>query len=584
MIDFTPSEVSTYYAARAQFVKQTRTKEWRGPCPVHNGKDPNFTVDPQTGQACCHSQCGRGFDILSLEMAITCRPFADCKKTVFRLLGRPEPSRDEADIEAIYDYTDANGELVYQVVRKSGKRFSQRRPLSDGRWSWGLGSVKPLPFQAPLVAKSELIAIVEGEKDAKNLTRAGIPATCNNGGAGNFKSDLTLWFSNKRVMILPDNDEPGRKHAMKVAKMLFGAAASIRIMELPDLAEKGDVSDFLAKGGTADQIRELYERTADWTPEWKFTTNVPDENDRYIRTIEQAIVEAGGLDNFWDLAAHDGIPTPWPRLSKKLGGGLRPGEVYVIGGNQGSGKTSLALQFVIAALRRRTGVLMFSMEMMHQDVFQRMASIEARVDLLAVRDLQRDGRKLHSDYIESIHRLNESLSELCEYPLLVSTKASVTPDFLLKETARIRNRQRVDLVVIDHMQLMATTNSARGDYEKFTAISRATKHVAMELKVPVLLVSQTSRSNATDKRQELDVSDLRGSGAIEEDAAAVMLIYPDKDDMKDALLRQTFSHAVKTWLKLGKNRYGEQGAYMPLMHSKWATRFDEMESERRTAA
>lgn len=579
MIDFTPSEISTYYAARAQFVKQTRTKEWRGPCPIHDGKDPNFTVDSETGQAHCHSRCGRGFDILSLEMAITGRSFVDCKKSVFRLIGRPEPSRDEADIEATYDYVDGDGKLVYQVVRKAGKRFVQRRPMPDGGWSWGLGNVKPLPFQTPLIAKSEVIAIVEGEKDAKNLTRAGIPATCNSGGAGNFKPDLVPWFTAKRVMILPDNDEPGRKHALKVAKLLSGTVAAIRILELPDLPDKGDVSDFLAAGGTADQIFGLYERAADWTPDWRFSTSVPDENDRYIRTIEQCVVEAGGPENFWDLASHDGVPTPWFRLSRKLGGGLRPGEVYVIGGNQGSGKTSLALQFVITALRKRIGVVMFSMEMMHRDVFQRMAAIEARVDLLAFRDLQREGRKLHGDYLDAMRGLNESLSELCEYPLLVTTKASVTPDFLLKETARLRNRQRVELVVIDHMQLMATTNNVRGDYEKFTAISRATKHVAMDLKVPVLLVSQTSRSNSTDKRQELEVSDLRGSGAIEEDAAAVMLIYPDKDDMKNRLLQQTFSHSVKTWLKLGKNRYGEQGAFLPLLHSKWATRFDEMETK-----
>lgn len=577
MIDFNASEISTYYTVRAPKLKQTRSREWRGSCPVHSGKDPNFTVNSETGQAVCHSRCGKGWDILSLEMDITGRSFVECKKTVFRLLGRPEPAREDADIEAAYDYTDASGELVYQVVRKAGKRFVQRRPLPDGRWSWGLGSVRPLPFQAPLVAKSETVAIVEGEKDAKNLTRAGIPATCNNGGAGNFKPDLVEWFSGKRVMILPDNDDPGRKHALKVAKMLSGTADSVRIVELPELPEKGDVSDFLSKGGTVEQIRDIYERTSDWTPEWKFTTVVPEENDRYLRSIEQSIFEAGGIEKFWDLASNDGIPTPWPKLSRKLGGGMRPGEVYVIGGNQGSGKTSLALQFIVAALRKRLGVLKFSMEMMHRDVFQRLASIEARVDLLAVRDAQREGRVLHSDYIESMQRLNDSLAELSEYPLLVTTKASVTPDFLLKETARVRNRQRVDLVVIDHMQLMATTNSVRGDYEKFTAISRTTKQVAMELKVPVLLVSQTSRSNSSDKRQELDVSDLRGSGAIEEDAAAVMLIYPDKEDMNRALLQQTFSHSVKSWLKLGKNRYGEQGAYLPLLHQKWATRFDEVE-------
>ena len=119
MIDFNASEISTYYTVRAPKLKQTRSREWRGSCPVHSGKDPNFTVNSETGQAVCHSQCGKGWDILSLEMDITGRSFVECKKTVFRLLGRPEPAREDADIEAAYDYTDASGELVYQVVRKA---------------------------------------------------------------------------------------------------------------------------------------------------------------------------------------------------------------------------------------------------------------------------------------------------------------------------------------------------------------------------------------------------------------------------------------------------------------------------------
>ena len=579
MIEFTPSEVSDYYTARlGPTLRQTKTKIWRGACPVHGGKDPNFAVNSQTGEAYCHSHCKRGFDVIGLEMEITGRSFPDCKKTVFRVVGRPEPTRDEADIEAIYDYTDQNGKLLYQVIRRTGKKFSQRQPLPNGEWLWSLNGATPVPYQAPLVAKSEAIAVVEGEKDARNLTRAGIPATCNNGGSGNFKPALVPWFTGKRVMVIPDNDEPGRKHALAVAKLLSGTAASVRIVELHNLPEKGDVSDFLAAGGTVEQIRAIYDRTPEWSKDWEFAKPLAvADSDRYVRTIEECVAEAGGLDRFWDLASQDGVPTPWFRLTRSLSGGLRPGEVYVIGGNQGSGKSSLAQQFIIAALKARRGVLLYSMEMTHRDVFHRMAAIEAWVDLLAFRDVQRSKKTQHIEYAEWQKKLNAALSELNEYPLLVSTKSAVTPEFLLTETGRLRNRQRIDLVVIDHMQLMSATKDARGDYEKFTAISRSTKQVAMELKIPVLLVSQTSRSNATDKRTELDVSDLRGSGAIEEDAAAVLLIYPDKEDRDNRLKDRTFSRQVKTCLKVGKNRYGLQGIYMDMMHSKWATRFDELE-------
>ena len=136
------------------------------------------------------------------------------------------------------------------------------------------------------------------------------------------------------------------------------------------------------------------------------------------------------------------------------------------------------------------------------------------------------------------------------------------------------------LVVVDHMQLMSTTGNVRGDYEKFTAVSRACKETAMEMKVPLILVSQTSRSHSADKRSELEVYDLRGSGAIEEDAAAVLLLYADKQDRdlakEDGRLT---TGPVQTWLKIGKNRFGQQGSYFKLAHLKKYTRFDEYTQE-----
>jgi replicative DNA helicase len=127
--------------------------------------------------------------------------------------------------------------------------------------------------------------------------------------------------------------------------------------------------------------------------------------------------------------------------------------------------------------------------------------------------------------------------------------------------------------------MMATTGSVRYEYEKFTTISRAMKQTAVELNVPVLLVSQTSRSNAERKTLELEVSDLRGSGAIEEDAAAVFLLYEDKDDRKSHISAGTYAKGpVKSWLKLAKNRYGGQGSYLPLWHFKRFTRFDLMDT------
>jgi replicative DNA helicase len=232
------------------------------------------------------------------------------------------------------------------------------------------------------------------------------------------------------------------------------------------------------------------------------------------------------------------------------------------------------LQFALAALCKGHGVLIFSMEMGWRAIFQRMAAIEARVDLLAFRDAQGRKRENPDDRLG----LSVATTKLCEWNLRVSTKAAITPEHVATETKRLAARSSIHLVICDHMQLMAAEQATRGDYEKFTAISRAMKQTAVEVNVPLILVSQTSRSNSRERRTELDVADLRGSGAIEEDAAGVFLLFEDSQDAELARSVDSGSRytkgPVRSFLKVGKNRYGEQGRCIPLWHHKAQTRFE----------
>ena len=574
---FSPFEVSAYYATRAPGVKQTGATQWRGGCPVHGGKDPNFAVEANTGMAACHSRCGgRGWDMIGLEMELSGSAFPAAKKAVYALVGRPEPAWEDRDIEATYDYCREDGSVAYQVVRKCGKRFLQRRPDGNCGWIWGLGDTAPLPFHLPeLMRATKGVWVVEGEKDVLTLERAGKTATCNNGGAGNFRVELARWFAGKPVAILPDNDEPGRNHALKVAEILAPVAKSVRIVELQGLPEKGDVTDYLRiKGNKIEDLSAAYARAQDWTPEWIFSAPLVHPGDKYIRTLEQEIEAEGGLERFWDFRLHEGVETPFRKLTDVLGGGMRAGEVYVLGADQGSGKTSLALQFALAAIKKHKGVLFYSLEMGWRDVFQRHVAMEARVDLLEYQTSQRRGL----DTTLTADALGRAGRELMHLRLLVNVRCGLTPDYLVEECDRLRKTESIRLVIVDHMQLMATTGSVRGDYEKFTAISRAMKETAKAIDCPILLVSQTSRAAAYQHRAEPEVSDLRGSGAIEEDAAGVFLLYPDKDDVERATANHTFTKGpVKTWLKVGKNRYGLSGCRLELAHYKCFTRFDLIE-------
>lgn len=192
--------------------------------------------------------------------------------------------------DCAYDYTSDAGEVLYQSVRfrvklqntatgeiQSGKTFSQRRTAKTGEpnkfgFVSKMAGVDLVLYRLPDVLKAaqenKAVFVVEGEKDAENLFATGLVATTNVGGAGKWKAEYSQTLRGVNVVILPDNDAPGKKHAATVAAALDGVAASVRVLELPGLPEKGDVSDWLAAGGTADALREL----ARAAPLWKKQT------------------------------------------------------------------------------------------------------------------------------------------------------------------------------------------------------------------------------------------------------------------------------------------------------------------------
>lgn len=176
-------------------------------------------------------------------------------------------------ITATYDYVDEDGEVLFQVVRYHPKDFRQRRPdpsAQDG-WSWSIKGVRLIPYRLPdvieAIALEKLVCIVEGEKDAEALWRRGIPATCNAGGAGKWPEGFAEFFRGAHVLILPDNDEAGRKHRDIVGASLKPVAASVRVLELPLLPPKGDCSDWFDLGNTGESLIALADVVArPWAP------------------------------------------------------------------------------------------------------------------------------------------------------------------------------------------------------------------------------------------------------------------------------------------------------------------------------
>jgi len=181
----------------------------------------------------------------------------------------PKPSAThERKIAATYQYQDAEGKLLFEVVRFEPKSFAQRRPDGKGGWIRNLDGVPRVLYRLPevieAIKRGERIFIVEGEKDVESLRALGLTATTNPHGAGKWRPEYSETLRGARVVIVPDRDEPGRKHAETVARSLHGVAASVKLLELPGHGK--DVTEWLAAGYTREDLEALVEQTPEWEP------------------------------------------------------------------------------------------------------------------------------------------------------------------------------------------------------------------------------------------------------------------------------------------------------------------------------
>jgi hypothetical protein len=183
---------------------------------------------------------------------------------------KKHPSNGQRRIVKTYRYVDETGELLYEVVRYEPKDFRQRRPDGKGGYIYELEGVRRVLYRLPELRtadESRPVFIPEGEKDVDNLYDNGLIATTNAMGAGKWRPEYTEALRGRNVVLLPDNDEPGQKHAETIARELCAAGASVKILKLPSLAPKGDVSDWIAAGGTKEQLLKLAMQAPDFEPD-----------------------------------------------------------------------------------------------------------------------------------------------------------------------------------------------------------------------------------------------------------------------------------------------------------------------------
>lgn len=238
------------------------TSGWNALCPSHNDKTRSLSITEKDGKTLM--KCFAGCDVQTIvsDLGLTMNDLFSEK-----LNGFQPKSVSKKRVKEIYDYTDEHGKLLYQSVRYEPKGFSQRRPNGNGDYIWNLQDTRLVLYRLPEILNAEMVFVVEGEKDVEAIRQnKGYFATCNPAGALKWRDEYNEFLRDKTAVILPDNDEPGRKHALQVAHSLYGIAKEILIIPIPNLKPKGDVSDFFQDGGTIDDIIGMIERAESWHP------------------------------------------------------------------------------------------------------------------------------------------------------------------------------------------------------------------------------------------------------------------------------------------------------------------------------
>ena len=242
-----------------------------------------------------------------------------------------------------------------------------------------------------------------------------------------------------------------------------------------------------------------------------------------------------------------GVPTGFDELNRRTGG-LHGGELIIIAGRPGMGKSSFAVNIAeSAAINNNVPVAIFNLEMSKSMIVNRILCSQALVDSSKVRM----GNFTGDDW----QQLNSVLDKVAVSPIYIDDTASITVSEIRAKCRRLKQAKNLGLVVIDYLQLMQGSSRTDNRQQEISEISRSLKVLAKELDIPVIALSQLARTceSRSDKRPML--SDLRESGAIEQDADMVMFLYRDEYYNKDSEDKNVAECII------AKQRSGETGMF-----------------------
>jgi putative DNA primase/helicase len=441
---------------------------WKALCPAHPDKNPSLAIIVRDQKILihCHAGCSKEavFDALGIEPSDL---FLDA-------------STSERRIVAKYDYVDEQGNLLFQNVRFEPKNFRLRRPDGKGGQTWNLDGVRRVPYNLPAIIDADVVLIVEGEKDANTGKKLGFAATSSK----HWRPEFCDFLRGKRVVVIADADEPGRKIARDVANSLVGKVSSLKLFELPGSAK--DLTEWVEGGGTRDAL----EGFVSLQPEWR----------------QQPFASVSAITRAFSDITPEPLRWLWP-------GRIPVGKVTLLIGDPGLGKSLLTIDIASRVTRGtpfpddtscETGaVIMASAEDDPADTIRPRLDA-ANADVLRVHTLEgvrttlNDGNTCEQRFHlgTGIAALEGVLLRIPGVRLIVidpisaflgntDGKANAEVRGLLSPLAALAARHHVAILCVTHLRKSAGTAIHRSiDSIAFTAAARASWAVAPDPSEP----------------------------------------------------------------------------------------------------
>ncbi|NQY11907.1 MAG: AAA family ATPase [Flavobacteriales bacterium] len=462
-------------------------------CPAHNDKNPSLSVTFNGSGVLLHCHAGCDYKDIINSLNMSSPKFATNPNINY------VSTTNSRQIKEIYDYRDANGSLQFQIIRYANKSFSIRQRDKSYSNSWinnGQG-LTLIPYNLPKINKAiknnEAIYIVEGEKDVNTLAeKFNLTGTCNPFGAGKWKDTYSNHFKSANIVIIPDNDKSGVSHAKEIIKKCDGIVSSIKLLELPDLDDKEDISDWINKGGTKDQLLELVENLSPLKPK---------KNKVELRSFEDLAKEGANL----------------PVLGKLLGDFILENCIVLFPSERGIGKSFYIMETCIVVASN-------SNEFCGEEINLHGNSLYINFEM-GENVLKRRLNKLYKNLPDGV-----TFSQYRPYCLTYNGNLASNMDDI---RAHIKSKNPV-IVAIDNLR----TAFSGKDNEKNSEMTQAIKELIdlkNEMNFAMVLVHHTKKGT-TGKKTDSDLQS--GAGAISDLIDGDFFLRKSSQDLRYRILKR----------------------------------------------